>query len=261
MKFRTSLFTLSIVASFGMLIALAFIRAQDVTGQSGVTENTGFPEDWSHRHIVFANPGTEEDAIQNGRYDEWVRIVNDPRYVMQQRLRNSGGRPLMDGAEVMSEDFNPAPSISFPEKKKNKLSKDWSEGVGAGAPYPSSSGGVPIFPLKWNFSTSTASCAADYVIFPTAVAGSSSKATLVAYYELYSSCTGSPTVSWAYNTAFAPVSAGGAANSAAVLTSPTFSTTGSQIAFVQIAASKAYLVILKVQQTPPGTGTLTNPTT
>jgi hypothetical protein len=261
MKFRKSLFALSIAASFGMLIALAFIRAQDVTGQSGAAQNTGFPEDWSHRHIVFSNPGTEEDAIQSGRYDEWVRIVNDPRYVMQQRLRNSGGRPLIDASEDLSVQSVPEPSISFVDKAKKKLSKDWAEGVGAGAPYPSSSGGVPIFPLKWNFSTSTASCAADYVIFPTAVAGSSSKATLVAYYELYSSCTGSPTVSWAYNTAFAPVSAGGAANSAAVLTSPTFSTTGSQIAFVQIAASKAYLVILKVQQTPPGTGTLTNPTT
>ena len=157
MKFRKSLFALSIVASFGMLIALAFVRAQDVTGQSGATQNTGFPEDWSHRHIVFSNPGTEDDAIQSGRYNEWARIVNDPRYVMQQRLRNSGGRPLIDAGEDMSVESVPEPSISLMDKAKKKLSKDWAEGVGAGVPYPSSSGGVPIFPLKWSFSTSTAS--------------------------------------------------------------------------------------------------------
>jgi hypothetical protein len=256
--------------SVGLLavLGLAFvmsgsgIRAQGATGQPRASDNTGYGEDWGQKHLVFSNPGTEEDAIQNGRYDDWLKIVNDPRYILQQRLRNSGARPLIDGGEAVPAELDTARGIESPFKeKKAKLTKDWSEGVGAGTVYPSTTGGVPVYPLKWNFSTASASCSADYVIFPTGVAGSATKATLIAYYELYSNCTGSPTVSWAYNTAFAPESAGGAANSAAVLTAPTFSLDGTQIAFIQIAASKAYLVLLRVQQTPPGTGTLASPAT
>jgi len=39
----------------------------------------GAPQDWSHRHLIFSNPGSEDAAIQNGRYDSWLQITNDPR--------------------------------------------------------------------------------------------------------------------------------------------------------------------------------------
>src|SRR5215467_4103016 len=50
---------------------------------------TGIPEDWSDRQVVFSDPGTEQDAIWNGRHAQWQRIVNNPRYVIQQMKKNA----------------------------------------------------------------------------------------------------------------------------------------------------------------------------
>jgi len=62
----------------------------------GKTEETshphGYVEDWSSHHVVFSNPGTEQDARRRGEYDKWRRIVNDERYMMQQRRRSSPRR-------------------------------------------------------------------------------------------------------------------------------------------------------------------------
>ncbi len=53
----------------------------------GYTQLNGVADDWTQHHVVFSNPGTEEQAIKAGRYDEWLKIVNDPRYVMHQMKR------------------------------------------------------------------------------------------------------------------------------------------------------------------------------
>ncbi len=59
--------------------AAAFGQAQ---APSEITVNgvhmKGVPTDWSHRHVVFSNPGTEADAIKRGTHDRWLKIVNDP---------------------------------------------------------------------------------------------------------------------------------------------------------------------------------------
>jgi hypothetical protein len=49
----------------------------------------GVPDDWTHHHLIFSDPGTEEDAIANGTHDRWLKIVNDPRYVIQQLKRRA----------------------------------------------------------------------------------------------------------------------------------------------------------------------------
>src|ERR1017187_2800904 len=59
-------------------------------------QGRGVPEDWSHHHLVFSNPGTEEEAIANGTHDRWLNIVNDPRYILQQMKRSSGAKTLAD---------------------------------------------------------------------------------------------------------------------------------------------------------------------
>jgi hypothetical protein len=41
-------------------------------------------KDWSTHHLVFSNAGTRDEAIARGTYDRWLKIVNDPRYIMQQ---------------------------------------------------------------------------------------------------------------------------------------------------------------------------------
>ncbi len=36
----------------------------------GPVQITGMPDDWTHHHLVFANPGTEQEAIRAGRHEQ-----------------------------------------------------------------------------------------------------------------------------------------------------------------------------------------------
>ena len=58
-----------------------------VYGQSGV------PEDWSHHHAVFSSPGSYDDAVRKGTVDKWTKIVNEPRYQIQQLRRGLQQQP------------------------------------------------------------------------------------------------------------------------------------------------------------------------
>ena len=108
-------------------------------------QGRGIPEDWSHHHLVFSNPGTEEDAIANGTHDRWLNIVNDPRYIIQQLKRRAAPGPAaMDiasieqavqagnaaSAERIAATQDPTPAA---KPKKSKMKKDWSETLGSGA--------------------------------------------------------------------------------------------------------------------------------
>ena len=103
------------------------------------------------------------------------------------------------------------------------------------------------YPAEYGVSLTSASCA-DFIIYPTGMAGSSTAASIAAYDNLYSSCSSSgsvPAEYWAYNT-------GGA-----VTTSPVLSLDGSQVAYMQSNGSTASLVLLKWA----AGGTLTAPGT
>jgi hypothetical protein len=97
-----------------------------------------------------------------------------------------------------------------------------------------------VYPAKYG-SLTAASCASDFVVYPTGQAGGGSASTIIAYNNLYvGSGTGScgatdPTVYWAYNT--------GAGYT--VTTSPIISQDGAQVAFMQSNGTAASLVILK----------------
>jgi hypothetical protein len=111
---------------------------------------------------------------------------------------------------------------------------DWQENLGSFA-----SVGATNYPAKFTFLLSTANCASapqpDFVIYGTGLEGSSTQASIVAYDNIYSGCTGKvPSPYWAYNT-------GGQ-----ILTSPAYSLDGTQVAFVQTnAALEGNLVLLK----------------
>ena len=112
MKHSNLLSTTSIVAALGLLIAFGIpMSGQEAPPQQQapatkpaptlnevlrhniedwILQGRGIPEDWSHHRLVFSNPGTEEEAIENGTHDRWLRIVNDPRYSMQQLKRGAG---------------------------------------------------------------------------------------------------------------------------------------------------------------------------
>jgi hypothetical protein len=210
----------------------------------------GAPDDWSHRHLVFSNPGPEENAIQNGRYDAWLQITNDSRYIMQQKKRAAGTKPPANFESLSTRESNPRWGSPIGLKggrsgaNSTPIHRDWAIGLGNGSPIQVNS------PAKWSFDTTTASCANDFVVYPTASAGTAGQASIIAYFNLYTGCGGTvPTVAWAFNT-------GGTITGA-----PTFSVDGKQLAFIQSTGGVATLVLLKLPLTLPGTGTLTTPST
>jgi hypothetical protein len=191
-------------------------------------QGRGIPSDWSNHHLVFSNPGAEEDAIANGTHDRWLSIVNDPRYILQQMKRSSGVKTFAD-PETASLGQAKTESINKAKPKKGKTKEGmWTETLLAhGQVQPN------MYPAKFSFSTTVANCSTDFVAYPTGVAGAAGvAANIIAYNELYGTNTptetgcGSttvtvPSVYWAYNT-------GGM-----VTTSPIISADGSQVAFIQ----------------------------
>ena len=84
--------------------------AQELT--VGGLRITGIPDDWTHHHIVFSNPGAEDEAIKNGTHDRWLRIVNDPRYILQQLHRGQPAQGPAAAAVAGLEGQGTAPSPS-----------------------------------------------------------------------------------------------------------------------------------------------------
>jgi hypothetical protein len=173
----------------------------------------GFPTDWTHRHVVFSRPAHVEQAR---------RVAQDTRY-WQQWYRRTTMRALAPPPEHASANFQ-LRRLTSPGKGL------WEENMGTNA-----TAGAGNYPAKYSFQVTSASCS-DYVVFNTGVAGASNQASIIAYTNLYSGCSGTgsvPTVFWAYNT-------GGQ-----VLTSPTISGDGTQVAFVQTSGGVGSLVLLK----------------
>ena len=103
----------------------------------------GLPDDWTHHYLVFSNPGTAQQAIENGKFEEWLKIVDDPRFTLQQIKRSAGAKALEDTgvsaasaptAEVsgagapdrLPDTFLPLP----PRKRRVALKKDWNVAFG-----------------------------------------------------------------------------------------------------------------------------------
>lgn len=242
----------------GLILATLAAFALPALAQEGESLHVGYTEirgkvnDWTSHHVLFSNPGTEDEAIKSDRYEEWLKIVNDPRYIMHQMVRHAPAQgPLAeDVANVQaimranavgrlpierSGHFTPvSPASIFGRKTQFKI--DWSDAqVSGGATQPNT------FPAKFTFfTTNTPSCLNDYIAYPTGVAGSTSAASIIGYDYMYTATTGTvntttgpcvvagtpePHTYWAYNT-------GGTAT-----TSPILSLDGTQAAFIQTTAS------------------------
>jgi len=191
------------------LVAVGWI----LTGRAASPRQQGLPSDWSHRHVIFSEPSTDAQA---------AAVMYEPRY-WQQWNREHLIRTL-SVSDV---------GLSHRGLKNERAShEDWSVSLGSGA-----NAGAGVFPAKYFFQVTSAHCAGvtpDYVVFSTGLQGTSGQASIVAFENLYSGCGGSvPMVYWAFNT-------GGQ-----VLTSPTISVDGTQVAFVQTTAGIGNLVLLK----------------
>jgi len=208
---------LGLGVSLSGLVCLGWV----LTGQAAKPSEQGLPTDWSHTRVIFTHPATT---------DQERVISQDPRY-WQQRYRREVPR------DFPVERFKTASDAGAQSLSKSKSPGGfWSEDMGAN--------GIPgngNYPAKYSFSLTTANCASatkpDYVVYSTGLLGSGTQASIVAFDNIYSGCTGPvPTIYWAYNT-------GGL-----ILTSPVISLDGTQIAFVQTSGSptgNAGLVLLK----------------
>jgi len=187
--------------SGGRLLRLALVTIMlpsCLLAQEEGETHIGMPTDWSHRHMVFSAPRSPREALDLSR---------NPRYVQQWLRRN----------------------IERRHRSHGDLKSDWSVSMGAGATV-----GAGQYPAKYTLNPTTDSCASDFVVFNTSLAGATGQASIIAYNNLYSGCSGTvPSVYWAYDT-------GGT-----IGTSVTFSADGSQLAFVQAEGGKATLVVLK----------------
>jgi hypothetical protein len=248
-------FTVAFAAASALCIPVV---GQEIQGiPVGNQKLTGTIDDWTHHHVVFSDPGTSDDAIRRGEYEQWFRIVNDPRYVMQQMKRRLPVQgPAADDVARFGEAKESASSAfahglmgPFERARIRALNppidKDWSMVLGSGT----TTAGSGMFPAKFSFnatSTSPINCASattpDYVVYNTSATGSTTQASVVAYDNLYSSCTGQvPSVYWAFNTA------------GKVVTSVVLSLDGTQAAYIQTPASgNAQLVVLKWAAKPTG---------
>ena len=120
-------------------------------------ELPGLPTDWSFHHLTFTDPGTEEDAINAGRQEEWLRVVNEPRYIIQQLKRrqpaqgpwadevaklnakaqaqgdSGGAEPIIFRAGQLEAAPRPVKGHRPLRPVKAGIDRDWSMDLGAGA--------------------------------------------------------------------------------------------------------------------------------
>ena len=174
----------SYTSRFVRVIAVAFLLAFLIVPASAQDESTrkvGLPDDWSHQHLIFSNPGTADQAMQDGTYEQWLRIQSDPRYLMQQIKRYSPPQAVGEGessgaaegraTETDSSDHEILGPRLLPHKPK-ALHRDWSMSMGSGANV-----GAGQYPAKFSFSTTQAFCdndtTPDFVVYPTSNAGTS----------------------------------------------------------------------------------------
>ncbi len=143
-------------------------RAQDqqpmtledaVNGYQSVTNGrAGVVDDASTHHLIFSQP-----VPGTATYD---KVTHDPRFWMQQIKRSLGVKTVVDGE---TDDTNAAAKNSGKQiqswKSRVNIKNDWTSNLTTGAVQPNA------FPAKFSFGTSTASCANDFVVYPTGGAG------------------------------------------------------------------------------------------
>ena len=214
----------SAVAAVAFLAVTAAVAQTSslILGEQG--EGPGAPHDWTHRHVIFSNPGTFADATRNGSFVKWYRTVTDPRFnlqVQKRAPRTGPHRPIW-------------------RREPDSLQGDWNVTLKA-----SGAAAAGTYPAKFSFSTNSPTCysgtaagqgqvGGDFVVFGVDAAGvTGSQANIVGISNLYP--TGSsgvglcgatgPTVEFSY------FLGGGT-----VQTSPVLSLDGKQVAFVETVA-------------------------
>ncbi|MFZ0480146.1 MAG: hypothetical protein WAL71_13460 [Terriglobales bacterium] len=183
-----------------MCIAVAVWAQEPVT-----PFHAGIPQDWSEHTIVFTLDGLRQHP---------ELLYTEPRVLHQAMRRFQARNPEASGAL----------QIGSEPDRLHRPQRDWSFSLNKGHV------SAEMYPAKYSFSPTVASCANDYVVFGLATAGATAgQANLVAFNNLYAgtggSCGSAPTVLFAYNVT---TQTGGK-----IVTSPILSLDGKKIAFVE----------------------------
>jgi hypothetical protein len=232
---------LSEILTSALRLASLFVLATLASSPSfAQNENNGYPEDWTHHHVVFSDPGTLHEASGRGSFDTWYKIVTDPRFAHQRHRHREDPDRDRDKDKRGSGSQTPPP-----------LDRDWSATLGGAGVAPD------MFPAKWTFSVSgaAASCS-DYVVFPVNKAGvSGSQPNIVGYQNLYvhvapaGVCAGAaPTVLFSYFV-----------GTGTVQTSPVLGPSANQVAYVESIVGGSKFHVLKGAGTGASNGTIAIP--
>ena len=281
---RNCRWLLIIAAAFTLVVA-APISAQDSLGKPA-----GLPDDWTHHHAVFVDAGTAEQAIQNGTYDQWLTMVNDPRYHLQEAKRIAAARaktanvPGVDSGtdgslaiddEPLADMYNaPREPMRLPRGLTKAIIPPKSTGAGRAPEF----GRWPVYPplrrryhndqkMDWSETLGSGGSLGlgNYPAKYSFSTSTSSCADWVAYGTGLPGGAAQATL-LAYTNLYAGTCSGSVptvnwafntGTGSTILTSPVLSLDGTQIAFVQnSSAGVASLVVLKWS----ASGTLTAPT-
>jgi len=221
----------------------------------------GIVDDWTTHHVIFSNPGTEEEAIKRGKLGEWQNIVSDTRYRMQQARRYGpfaestitrgsappAGQPVTgvplpmaaqpeDGGGSVLRIHHPLSPLPIYHPQRQSLHADWSVQIAGGAGLTA----LNVYAAKFTFSPiASPSCTNDFVVFPTGVAGNSTQAAnIFGFNNLYAgTCTLAPTTMFAYFL-----------GTGTIQTSPVLSLDGTKVAFVESVTGGSIFHVLTMDK-------------
>lgn len=156
-------------ATYGIALAQA----------GGPKARDGAPEDWSHRHLLYPNPDTRDEAARKGTlaFERWKEKHKDPRFAAQvarktRFLTARDGKPFSPEQLQWARRFNRNPPTAG-----TPIHRDWSVGLNAGADAAQGYGKPGVFPAKFSFDiNATPDCTNDFVVFPTTGKGATASA-------------------------------------------------------------------------------------
>jgi len=130
----------------------------------------GLPHDWSHRHLIYPNPDTRDEAARKGSvvFDQWKKMNKDPRFAAQVAKKErfskaKDGNPFSPAELKWAKRFDRNPTAAA-----SASHRDWSVALNAGANAAQGYGKAAVFPAKFGFKIdATPDCAKDFVVFPT----------------------------------------------------------------------------------------------
>jgi hypothetical protein len=199
---------------YAALVVGVVILGVGSRAEEGISFHMGVVQDWTQHNIVFTRDGI-------ARHPDV--LYREPRVLFKAIQRwNSADMRALPAAQAQRQAVSSALTNVTAQR-------DWSVTLGAGRLLAN------VYPAKYSFNPALPpDCTNDYVVFGLNVAGTTGgQANLVAFNNLYAGlgglCGANPTVMFAYN--ITTSSAG------KVVTSPTLSLDGTQIAFVESNAT------------------------